>query len=169
MDYFKQIFSFDISTIILYTVALSLLLISFIKDKKKTKMALKKGWKSFKNIIPMLVPLFIIVGVVLTIVTPETIKNLLGDESGIVGVIIGLLVGSVAFMPPFITYPLGAELLKGGAGYPQVAALVTALMSVGIVYLTTEYKFFGWKATISRNVLALTASSVVALVIWVVM
>lgn len=159
----------DISTIILYGLALVLLVISFIKNREKTKKAIKKGWMSFKKLLPVLIPLFLIVGVVLTIITPDTIQKILGENSGILGVILGATAGSIAFMPGFIAYPLGAQLLENGAGYPQVAAFVTTLMAVGLVYWMTETKLFGRKAVIMRNSLALIASGVVSLVVWVVM
>jgi hypothetical protein len=38
----------------LYVVVVVFLLFSFYKDKKKTKMALKKAWKAFENILPEL-------------------------------------------------------------------------------------------------------------------
>lgn len=159
----------DLSTIILYSIAIILLIISLIKDKKKTKMAVKKGWMAFKKILPLLIPLFIIVGIVLSVVTPDMIRSVLGENSGILGVLLGMIVGSIAFIPPFVAYPLGADLLANGAGYPQVAAFVTTLMAVGIVYWTTETKFFGKKAVFLRNSLAFIASGVVSLVIWGVM
>lgn len=159
----------DISTIILYGISITLLIISLIKDKEKTKKAIKKGFNSFKKIMPMLIPLFIIVGVVLSVITPDMIKSLLGENTGIVGVVIGLVIGSISFMPPFVTFPLGAELLDSGAGYPQVAAFVTTLMAVGLVYWIAETKYFGKKSTILRNALAFVASGIVALVVWGVM
>ncbi len=159
----------DISTLILYAIAVILLLVSFAKDRTKTKKAVKKGWMAFIKILPVLVPLFLIVGILLSIITPDLIRQVLGEESGILGVLIGMLVGSVAFMPPFVTFPLGAELLENGAGYPQVAAFVTTLMAVGFVYWTAETKFFGSKAVVLRNGLAFVASGVVALVVWGVM
>lgn len=158
-----------LSTYILYGLAFVLLIVSFIKDKKKTRMALKKGWMSFKKIMITLIPLFMFIGIILTLVTPDQIKMIVGDESGIMGVLAALLVGSIAFIPSFLTFPLGAELLANGAGYPQVAALVTALMAVGVVYISAETKFFGGKAVFLRNVFAVLASGLVALVIWVVM
>jgi len=159
----------DISTIILYSIALILLAFSIIKDRQKTKKAIKKGWMAFIKILPVLIPLFLIVGIVLSIITPDMIKQILGEDSGVFGILIGMLIGSVAFMPPFVTYPLGAELLQNGAGYPQVAAFVTTLMAVGLVYWAAEVKFFGNKAVVLRNSLAFIASGIVALVVWGVM
>jgi uncharacterized membrane protein YraQ (UPF0718 family) len=159
----------DISIVVLYIISIGLLILSFFMDKQKTYLAIKKGWLSFKKIIPILIPLFLIVGFVLTLVTPNMIRILLGDESGILGVIAGLLVGSVAFMPPFVTFPLAAELLDQGAGFPQIAAFVTTLMGVGLVYWSAETKYFNTKSTILRNILAFVASGIVACVIWGVM
>ncbi|MDK2809244.1 MAG: hypothetical protein PWP24_1982 [Clostridiales bacterium] len=159
----------DISTIILYAVAFFLLVLSFVKDKEKTNKAVKKGWMAFVNILPVLIPLFLVVGVVLSVLTPQMIKQVLGENSGIFGVMIGMLVGSIAFMPPFVTFPLGAQLLHNGAGYPQVAAFMTTLMAVGLVYWNAETKFFGQKAVVLRNSLAFIASGIVAIVVWGVM
>ena len=159
----------DISTVILYAAAIILLAISLVKDRKKTKAAIKKGWMAFLKILPVLIPLFIIVGVVLSVVSPGMIRNLLGENSGILGVAIGMIAGSIAFIPPFVAFPLGADLLSNGAGYPQVAAFITTLMAVGIVYWAAEKKFFGQKAVVLRNSLAFVASGIVAFVIWGVM
>ena len=159
----------NISTVVLYVLSIMLLIISLIKDRKKTKMGIKKGFMAFKKILPLLIPLFLIVGVVLTFVTPEMIKNLLGEDSGWLGGTFGLLIGSIAFMPPFVTFPLGSDLIAGGAGFPQVAAFVTTLMGVGFVYLQAEIKFFGTGSTIRRNSLAFIAAVTVALAVGVLM
>ncbi|GAA0182870.1 hypothetical protein SH2C18_51610 [Clostridium sediminicola] len=158
----------DISTIILYLTAIVLVIVSFAKSPKKTKLGLKKGWMSFKKILPILVPLFMIVGVLLTIITPEIIKTVLGEDSGFIGIILGVLIGAVTFMPPFVAYPLGAELITQGAGYAQIAGFISSVMAVGFVYIPTEIKFFGKKSTFLRNVLGFTASLIVAIIIWVV-
>jgi uncharacterized membrane protein YraQ (UPF0718 family) len=150
-------------------IALVALIASLVKDINKTKMGIKKGFKAFKNIIPLLVPLFLIVGILLTFVTPELIKSVLGENSGVFGIISGLLLGSVAFMPPFVTFPLASDLLSQGAGYPQIGAFVTTLMGVGVVYIQTESKFFGTSAMVKRNALAFVAASIVAVVMGVFM
>ena len=55
-----------ISSLIMYVLVGIILIISFIKDRQKTKKAIKKGWMAFIKLIPVLVPLFLIVGIVLT-------------------------------------------------------------------------------------------------------
>ncbi|MDC7220791.1 MAG: permease [Spirochaetales bacterium] len=138
-----------------------------MKDRDKTRKGIKKGFMSFKKILPMLIPMFLIVGVGLTYITPEMIQSVMGKDSGILGVLIGLVMGSIAFMPPFVTFPLGAELIQQGAGLAQVAALVTTLMGVGVVYMQVEIKHFGAASMIRRNMLAVFAAIAVALVVGV--
>lgn len=159
----------NLSTIILYITAALFLFISLLKDRGKTVKGLKKGFAAFKKILPLLIPLFLIVGIVLTFVTPDTIKNILGDETGWLGVTLGLMIGSVAFMPPFVAFPLGAELIEKGAGFPQVAAFMTTLMGVGIVYFQAEVRFFGSAAALRRNLLAFSAALIVAFAVGVLM
>ena len=158
-----------IFTIILYILAAVLLFLSFIKDKKKTKMALKKAWKSFENILPQFLSILVIIGIMLALLSPETISRLIGKQSGWVGMIIASIIGSVTLIPGFIAFPLASALLKSGAGYMQIAVFVSTLMMVGIVTMPVEMKYFGKKATILRNVLAFVFSYIVAIVIGVVL
>jgi hypothetical protein len=65
-------------TIILYVLAVAGLGISFYKDRGKTKMALKKAWKAFENILPQFLSILILIGLALAILSPETFTKLLG-------------------------------------------------------------------------------------------
>lgn len=156
-------------TYILYALAIIGLAISFFKDRQKTKAALMKAWKAFENILPQLLTIFLILAFALAIFPPETIRKLLGSESGILGVLAAALIGSVTLMPGFVAFPLAAALLKSGAGYMQLAAFVSTLMMVGIITIPIEKKTFGLKATITRNASAFVFSFVVAVVMGVVL
>lgn len=155
--------------IALYVVTGILLLVSFYKDKKKTKMALKKAWKAFENIMPEFLVVILLVGLLLAIMNPELISSIIGDKSGWFGVVLAAVLGSITLIPGFVAFPMTALLLDGGAGYMQIGAFISALMMVGIVTIPVEIKYFGKKLTIYRNALAFIFSFVVALVIGMVM
>jgi len=155
--------------IALYVVAGILLVFSFYKDQKKTKMALKKAWKAFENILPEFLVVILLVGLLLAIMNPEMISSIIGDKSGWFGVILAAVIGSITLIPGFVAFPMTALLLDGGAGYMQIGAFISTLMMVGIVTMPVEIKYFGKKLTIYRNLLAFLFSFVVALVIGVVM
>lgn len=141
------------------------LLISFMKDVNKTKMALKKAWKSLENILPQFLSILLLIGMALAVLSPEIISNLLGKQSGFLGFFLASIIGSITLIPGFIAFPLVAALLKNGAGYGQIAVFVSTLMMVGFVTLPLEMKTFGKKAAIIRNVAAFVFSYVSAMII----
>ena len=154
--------------IILYSLAIILLATSYLKDKSKTKKALKKAWKSFENILPELLVIMLLIGVLLAVVDHELISSLLGESSGWFGVILASIIGAITLIPGFVAFPTAALLLKGGAGYMQIAAFVSTLMMVGIVTLPVEVKYFGKKISYTRNVLAFMFSFIVSIVVGMV-
>lgn len=153
------------SGIALYSLAGILLIVSFIRDKQKTKKALMKAWKSFDNILPELLTVMATVGILLAVLDPQLISHLIGAESGWFGVIISAVVGAITLIPGFVAFPTAAMLLQNGAGYMQIAAFISTLMMVGIVTAPVEIKYFGKKLTLLRNISAFLFSFIVALII----
>ncbi len=153
---------------IFYSLAIVLLIISFQKDKKKTKMALKKAWKSFENIMPEFLVVIFLVGFLLAILNAETISKIIGAESGWFGVIMAGMIGAITLIPGFVAFPTAALLLENGAGYIQIAAFISTLMMVGVVTIPVEIKYFGKKLTLLRNTLAFLFSFLVAFIIGLV-
>jgi uncharacterized membrane protein YraQ (UPF0718 family) len=151
----------------MYIVAFSFLVLSFIKDKKKTFLALKKAWNSFENILPQLLSILVIIGIMLAILRPEVISSLIGEKSGWLGMLMASLIGSITLIPGFVAFPLASALLKSGAGFMQIAVFISTLMMVGIVTIPLEIKYFGKKAAILRNSLAFVFSFIVAIAIGV--
>lgn len=150
---------------IMYMLVVVFLTISYIKDKKKTRMALKKAWKSFENILPQFIGVIILVGILLSVFNAELISKVIGAESGWVGVIFSAIIGAVTLIPGFVAFPTAAMLLNNGAGYMQIGAFVSTLMMVGVVTVPVEIKYFGKRVTIIRNVLSFLFSFIVAYII----
>jgi len=156
-------------TYILYFSTAALLAASYAKDRKKTVLALKKAWKSFENIMPQFLSILIIIGILLAVLSPETISRLIGSQSGWLGMGMAAVIGSITLIPGFIAFPLAAALLDNGAGFMQIAVFVSTLMMVGVVTMPVEIRYFGRKATLARNGLAFAFSFVIAIVIGAVL
>lgn len=154
---------------ILYVLSIFLLILSFIKDKKKTKTAIKSAIKSFENIMPQFLSIILIVGFILAMLNPKTISALIGESSNFLGVILSSIIGSVTIMPTFVAFSTGNTLLQNGAGICQVAALISTLTLVGIVTYPLEAKYIGKKAAFLRNFIAFLFSFLVAFIMGKVM
>lgn len=155
-------------TQILYTSTFFLLIISYFKDKTKTKKALLKAWKSFENILPSILTVLLVIGFLLTFISPELITKLIGKDSGIKGMFIAAFTGSITLMPGFVVFPLSASLLEAGAGYPQIAMFISTLMMVGIATLPLETRYFGKSVALKRNFISFIIAVLISLGIGVI-
>ena len=153
------------SNYILYAVTIILLAISFVKDKKRTKRALKKAWKAFENIMPQFLGVIILVGITLSVFDAKFISKIIGSQSGWIGISASSVVGSITLIPGFIAFPMASMLLENGAGYMQIGAFISSLMMVGVISAPVEIKYFGKRLTLMRNILAFMFSFFVAFVI----
>lgn len=158
-----------ISGILLYTIATIYLGVSFIKDKHKTKVAILTSWKMFHNVLPDLLAIMLFIGLALSLLTPPLISSIMGESSGLLGIIYSTIIGSIALVPSFIVFPLGHTIIQNGAALPQVAVLMSTMMSVGLVTLSMEQKTFGRSFAYARNISAIIMSLIFALIIGVVM
>ncbi len=149
----------------LYYIAVGLLLVSFFKDRKTTKKALKKAWKSFENIVPKFLGVICMVGMMLAVFDEEFVSRVIGAESGALGVVIASVVGSITLIPGFVAFPTAKALLENGAGYMQIGVFVSTLMMVGVMTMPVEVEYFGRKVTFIRNGMALVLSYIVAFII----
>jgi uncharacterized membrane protein YraQ (UPF0718 family) len=156
-------------TIIIYGLTAVLLLLSAIADRQRTARALLRAWRVFATILPEFLTVIIITGLILAALRPEAIVGLIGSESGPWGVLLAAIVGSITLMPGFVAFPLAAMLLERGAGILQMAAFVSSLMMVGIITFPMERRTFGFRAALTRNLLALAFSMVVAIVLALVL
>jgi uncharacterized membrane protein YraQ (UPF0718 family) len=155
--------------IVLFMIAGGCLIVSLLKDKGKTILALKKSFKAFEGILPQFLIVLILVATSLSILDPSTVSLLLGKDSGLLGVAVAAVVGSITLIPPFVAFPAASALLQNGAGVIQIATFVSCLMMVGVVTLPLEIKYFGKRIAIARNVASLLFSFVAAVFVdWMV-
>jgi uncharacterized membrane protein YraQ (UPF0718 family) len=157
------------TSIVLYCLAFVLLAVSALKDKGKTKKSLKIAWKSFTKMLPSVFAIMIFIGISLSILDKDMISYMIGSKSGILGIIFALITGSIVVMPSFIAFPLGGALINAGAGYAQVAALVSTVMAVGIVSLPMEIKYFNKAIAVRRVVFSFLICVIFTAVIGMVM
>ena len=138
----------------LYGMALAALLVSALKDRGKTRDALRRGWRSLVGILSPMATVFLVTAFFLAWVPPEFVSRWLGPQSGWLGALGASLVGSVTLIPAFVAFPLAKNLLDAGAGVFPLGVFVSTLMMVGVVTFPVEAKVFGWRLSLGRNLLA---------------
>lgn len=138
------------STYILYGVTISFLVLSLIKDKKKTKMSLKKAWRAFENILPQFLVVILFVGVLLAVLNPEVISKIIGSDSGWLGVILAAVVGAVTLIPGFVAFPTAAVFMKKGVKFNNILIFIGAWSTTKIPMFLFEMTSLGVKFAVTR-------------------
>lgn len=150
-------------------VVLGLLLYSGLKDKNKTRQALKVAYNSFKKQLPVFAAVFLLIGIFEAFLTKGAVQALMGSSAGFLAPLIGAGIGGAATGPPAAAYPIAQYLWGVGASKAAVAAFVVAWISVGTVTLPMEIATFGRRFAVSRWAAMLAMSIIIGLTIGVVL
>jgi uncharacterized membrane protein YraQ (UPF0718 family) len=157
------------NAIIFISASIILTVISAVLDYSKTIAGLKKGMMMFKNIVVPFLNILILVSLALYVIPPSYITKYLGAGSGLFGLMLAAIVGSITLIPGFISYPIAATLIKQGSSYMTVATFMTTLMMVGVVTLPLEAKYFGRKVAVIRNFLNFIAALIIGLLVGLIL
>lgn len=141
---------------------------TYARSREKAAAAAAGALKSFRGVALTFVGVFGLVGLLDVFVPPALIERVLGSEGGLMSLLAGGALGSVAAGPPVAAYPIAASLLRSGAWAPAVAAFIVSWTLVGFVSLPFEARTFGPRFAIARNALSFVFALIIGLLMgWV--
>lgn len=158
----------DIFTLGLWIATVICFIVFFRKDKRKTLDSMKMARGLMGGMIGEILGILFLIGLILTFIPPETIKDVLGNSNVYVSTTLSALVGSITLIPAFVAFPLVGSLVDAGASLVPAAAFLTTLTMVGIVTFPLEKDEFGLKFTVTRNVLSFGFAIIIALLMGVI-
>lgn len=159
----------DPFTLVFWVVTLIWFIISMVKDKKRTLNSVKMSSGMMKHMAGEIIAILFLIGLILTFLPPETIKEYAGKSNSLITTVIFALVGCITLIPAFVAFPLAGSLVNAGASIVPVVAFLTTLTMVGVVTFSLEKKEFGTKFTLIRNSLSFVFAIVIALIMGVVL
>ena len=159
----------DIFTLSLWIIALVWFVISIVKDKEKTINSMKRSKKMMGSMMGQIIGILFLIGLILTFVPPELIRNYLGGSNTILSTVLAAALGSVMLITAFVAFPLVGSIVDMGASIMPAVAFLTTLTMVGLVTFNLEKKEFGAKFTITRNLLSFGMAIVISLLMGVVL
>lgn len=137
-----------IPTVVMVIVALVLL--AFAYGQGVHAQGLNSGLRTFLSIFPLLVAVFAIAGLVEVLVPKEKVAALLGDKSGLRGIMLGCVAGAITPGGPYVSFPIVASIYHAGAGIGTIVAYVTAWSLWAIARLPMEIGIVGPRVTLIR-------------------
>lgn len=126
--------------------------------------ALKNTLGSFKEMLSVLPPIFVLLGLLDVWVDRTTMMKYTGKGSGFKGVLIAFLLGSAAAGPLYAAFPFAAVMLKKGSSLMNVLIFIGAWSTTKIPLLAFEASSMGLTFTLVRLGLSLVGIPLIAFV-----
>lgn len=159
----------NITVLIINGFAAIGLLVALYSDWNRGINSLKRGLFAFARILPTVLTIVVIIGLLLGFIPPDTIRQFVGDQSGIGGLFLTGTIGSVLHIPSIVAFPLAASFREMGATTAIVAVFVTTLTMIGVVTLPLEVRELGWRFAALRNGLGFIGAVLIAIVMGAVL
>lgn len=108
--------------------------------------------------------IFLLTVVIEALIPKEMIMKHFGEDSGFIGSIFALLLGSISAGPIYAAFPICKMLLKKGASVPNVIIILSAWAVIKLPMLANEAKFLGLNFMVIRWVLTVIAILIMAFI-----
>lgn len=145
---------------LLSSVLLAYVVLAGIRPQKALA-ALGIGMGTLLDVTPIVLSVFVFIGLVHVWIKQETIVKHLGHESGFRGVALGAVLGTALNGPLFTIFPLAQSLIRKGARIGVIAA-VFSTYAIKVPLLPLEVGFLGLKFTIAHNLLMFLSAFLMA-------
>ncbi len=128
------------------------LVILAIIDYNIAISATKQIGNQFWTMLQIVPPIFLLIGLLDVWVPRETMIKLMGEKSGVVGLSIAFLFGTLAAGPLVAAFPVAMIMLKKGARYANVIFFLSIWASAKLPIIFFEISTLGLKFTIYSNI-----------------
>jgi len=151
------------ATVILVILAALMIVLAARRRDGSLKRGLGLSWATVKRTVPLMLVAFAIVGFVEELAPQEIVRAWIGPGSGISGIFIGEVAGTLLPGGPYVVFPLIAALYQAGAGIGPTLAMITSWSGLALLSAAYELPFLGWRFTLIRMGLASSVPLLVGL------
>ena len=128
---------------------LNLIMLFFISREIGLKAIRVTGY-SFKEMILVIPPVFILLGLLDVWVPKETMMKYMGEKSGMKGIALSIILGSAAAGPLYGAFPIAAVFMKKGVKFSNVLIFIGAWSTTKIPMFLFELSSLGARFAVTR-------------------
>ena len=128
------------------------------------KKSMNITWSNTLEMLSVIPPIFILLGLLDVWVQRETMIKLMGEKSGFIGIALAFFLGSAAAGPLYAAFPVAGVLLKKGSKFSNVLIFIGAWSTTKIPMLLFEASSMGWKFMITRFIIDIPGIALIAYV-----
>ena len=120
--------------------------------------------KNIKEMISVIPPIFILLGLLDVWVDRQTMIKYTGKGSGLKGILISFLLGSATAGPLYAAFPVATVMLKKGSSIFNVLVFLGAWSTTKIPLLTFEAASLGMRFMLTRLALSMIGILMIAMI-----
>lgn len=136
-----------------FIITLVILSVLFIVNRELGVKAVGITAYSLKEMVLVIPPVFILLGLLDNWVPKETMIKYMGEDSGVKGMVLALFIGSAAAGPLYGAFPVAAVFMKKGVKFSNVIIFLGAWSTTKIPMFLFEMASLGSKFALSRLVI----------------
>lgn len=135
---------------LILAIVLNLFAILFCPRVGKSSLLFTSN--NFIDFLFMLTPIFICIGLLDEWISKDTMIKIIGEKSGLMGILISFLLGVITAVPLYALLPVAGVLLKKNSKISNVLIFICSSASIRIPLLLFEALSMGWKFTLTMFV-----------------
>lgn len=132
--------------------SLTLLTVTAVISLEQAKSALSSTTFQFLEMLKVVPPIFLIIGLLDVWVPRETMIKMMGKDSGLLGIVVAFLFGTFAAGPLVAAFPVAMIMLKKGARYANVLFFLTIWASAKLPIIFFQTTTLGLRYTLISNI-----------------
>jgi len=133
-----------------FIVTICIVGILLVFDKNIGVKAFNVAMYSFKEMILIIPPIFVLLGLLDVWVPRETMVKYMGSDSGLKGIVLAIFLGSAAAGPLYGAFPIAAVFMKKGASFSNILIFLGAWSTTKIPMFLFELSALGTKFALTR-------------------
>lgn len=127
--------------------------------------ALKITGYSLKEMIFVIPPIFVLLGLLDVWVSKETMIKYMGEDSGLKGILLAIFIGSAAAGPLYGAFPVAAVLMKKGVKFSNILIFIGAWSTTKIPMILFEIAALGTKFAVTRLLIDIPGIIIIAYIL----
>ncbi|WP_459836538.1 permease [Clostridium carnis] len=138
---------------IFFIISIVLLILIFFVNYDIGINSLKSAKSSFLQMLTVLPPIMILLGLMDIWIPRETLIKYMGENSKALGIFFSMLIGSLAAGPMYAAFPFTSVLIKKGVKFSNIIIFMNAWCVTKVSTLLFEITSIGYKFTITRLII----------------
>jgi len=127
--------------------------------------ALSISANSIKEMLLVIPPIFVLLGLLDVWIPRETIMKYMGEGSGLKGVILSIIIGSAAAGPLYGAFPVAAVFMKKGVKFMNILIFIGAWSTTKIPMFLFEVSALGTTFAVTRLLIDIPGIIIIAYVL----